>query len=440
MRSGTAAKSARAILTIGLICFGGGGCRASRVGPSSDGGTDTGASGHAGSNQATAAKKQLDGSDATSSVRHALLGRVVDLGEMKSVYTLADAPDEEVSDPPGDVAVLLSVDSRLSGFRLSTGKPLWTRTTEAPCRHLVLVEHEIYSGCGDTLYAFAEDTGEQSVIERGPGVGDPVVTGGGRIVASTHDGGRITLYRVGTHARLGSKVVPELERAFRRDVLPGPDDHGICTLGLFAVAGRLFYRAGCYDDGLRRQWTKSLPLKIASDNQYEVRQLGPRYLVLDDQNSEREPPLPSQPGPALLLRWEDGNVTVVHDQTFATIDDSSGERSLPAPEVFARTRELDSVSSNGAGFPRREAVVASDDQHSYAIIVNRAAGLVGVDRKTGRVLFLVPVSLGDTWSLELAAGHPVVRTRSVDSWRASIYSRTSGAVLYQDVRPRARGY
>jgi len=440
VRSGTLAQAAQAVLTVGLFCFGAGGCRSSKVGSSSGSDTDTGVAGDTGGFQARTATQQMDGSDANSSVRHALLGRVVDLGEMKSLDTLADAPDEEVSDPSGDVAVLLSVDSRLSGFRLSTGKPLWTRTTEAPCRHLALVEHEIYSGCGDGLYAFAEDTGEQRVIERGPGMGDPIVTGGGRIVASIHEGGRISLFRAGTHARVGSKVVPELERAFRRDVLPGPDSHGICVLGLSAVAGRMFYRAGCYDDGLGRRWTKSLPLKVASDTQYEVRQLGPRYLVLDDQNSERESPLPAEPGPALVLRWKDGDVTLVHDQTFATIEDSSGERASPPPNVFVRTRELDSIASNGAGFPRREAEVVSDDQRSFAIIVNRAAGLAGVDRKTGRVLFLVPLRLGDTWSLELAAGHPVIRTRSVDSWRASIYSPTSGAVLYQDVRPRARGY
>lgn len=440
MRSGALANPARAILSIGLLCLGGG-CPSSKGRPSLTGAPVVDADGRGQpSDQARVATKPPGKSDAASSVRHVLLGRIVDFGEMKAVDTVADPPDEEVSDPSTDVAVLLSVDSALQGFRLSSGKLLWKRTTEAPCRHLSLVQHEILSGCGDSLYVLAEQTGEVSLIDPGPGVGDPVVTGDGQVIASVNDRGRVTLFRARSHTRVGSKVVPELDRAFHREVLPGPDGAGICALGLFASSGRLHYRAGCYDDAFGRKWTKSLPLKLASENQYEVAQLGPRYLVLVDQTSEREPPLPPEPGPTLLLRWADGDVTLTHDQTFATIDDSQGRRSSLTPDAFVRTRELDSISSNGAAFPRRQASVVSDEEHSYAIIVNRAAALAGVDRRSARVLFLVPLGLGDMWSLELASGYPVVRTRFTDHWRASVYSPNSGALLYQDVRPRTPGY
>jgi hypothetical protein len=49
------------------------------------------------------------------------------------------------------------------------------------------------------------------------------------------------------------------------------------------------------------------------------------------------------------------------------------------------------------------------------------------------------MALGDSWSLELVGGHPIVRTRFRDHWVATIHDSTTGATLYRDSRPIARG-
>ncbi len=360
---------------------------------------------------------------------------------MRATDTLVDAPDDETTDATGDTLVVLLVDSTLRGFRLSTGQPLWQRVTAAPCRRLSLAGRNVYAGCGDKLLAFTAGHGAETVVDPGPGAGDPILLNDGATVASVHGDGQVVLYRVDNHQLIASKRMPELSRAFHRRVLAAPAGGGVCVLGLVAApSGRSVYRAGCYDDTLSALWTKPLPLKLAPEVPYDVRQLGPRYLVLDDQESVLQPTLPSGPGRGLILRWRDGQVTFFEDQTFATVEAPDGERLTSTPDVFARTRALGSVAANGAPFSRREAKVVSDQDHSYVVVVNRSAGLAGVERRTGRTLFLVPMALGDSWSLELVAGHPIVRTRFRDHWVVTIHDSTTGATLYRDSRPVARGY
>lgn len=371
--------------------------------------------------------------------RHAVLGRVVDFGEMRATVTLADTPDEEISDPSADVAVLLSVQSRLSGFRLSSGRALWTSKVDAPCRHLVLAGRRVYSGCGDSLYSFGSDSGKQNVVDAGPDVRDPVLVDGGAVIASVHGDGRVSLYSAGADQKLASKALPEIARAMHPRVLAAPAGGGVCAIGLGRRSGRMAYRAGCYDRALEPLWTKWLPLKLTRDVQFEIAQLGPRYLVLDDQESVLDPSLPPGPGNGWLLRWKDGELTPFNGEAFATVE-SPDERPLtPLPDVFARTARLDSVASSGAPFRRREAEVVSTRDKAYAIVMNRAAGLAGVDRKSGRTLFLVPLRVGDIWSLEIIDGYPVVRTRFTSSWLATVHDPMTGAIVYRDERPRAPG-
>jgi hypothetical protein len=94
---------------------------------------------------------------------------------------------------------------------------------------------------------------------------NPLVAGA--VVVSPRDNGQINLYDgVGGNLR-ASKVLPELSRAFHRYVLANPGSGGVCVLGLVAVSAKHFtYRAGCYDDTLTSQWTRSLSMKLPRDS------------------------------------------------------------------------------------------------------------------------------------------------------------------------------
>jgi len=373
----------------------------------------------------------------SSGRRHSVLGRVVNFGEMRATATLTDTPDAEITDPSTGTAVVLSVDSSLAGYRLSSGQAVWTGKGDGPCRHLALAGRHVYSACGDALYSFASESGERHIVDAGPDVRDPIVVDGGAGIASVHGDGRVSIYDSGNEHKVASRLLPEIARAMHPRVVATAG--GVCAIGLGKRSGRLSYHAGCYDRGLEPRWTKWLPLKLTPDVQFGVAQLGPRYLVLDDQESVLDPSLPAGPGDGWVLRWTDGELTPSQHGTFATIESPNGTRLTPSPDIFSQTVRLDSVASNGAGFQRREAQVVSAGGRAYALVVNHAAGLAGVDTSTGQTLFLVPLRLGETWSLEVADGYPVVRTRFRNSWIATIHDPTSGTIVYRDERPRTPG-
>ena len=359
---------------------------------------------------------------------------------MKATVTLTDTPDQEITEPSTDVAVVLSVDARLSGYRLSSGQWLWTSKVDGPCRHLSLAGRMVYSACGDFLYSFVTDSGMHAIVDDGPDVRDPVVVAGGAIVASVRGGGRVSLYAAGSGEKVVSRVLPEIARAMHTRVMADPAGGGVCAIGLGQRSGAMAYHAGCYDRALKPLWTKWLPLKLTPDVQFQVAQLGPRFLVLDDQESVLNPWLPGGPGSGWVLNWNDGELTPFKGDTFATVESPAGTRLRPQPDFFAQTAQFDSVAANGAPFPRRVAQVVSDHGRAYAIVVNRAAGLAGVDTTTGRTLFLVPLRLGDTWSLDVMEGYPVVRTEFTNSWIATVHDPETGATLYRDERPRTPGH
>jgi hypothetical protein len=136
------------------------------------------------------------------------------------------------------------------------------------------------------------------------------------------------------------------------------------------------------------------------------------------------------------LRWRDGEVARFNDKTFATLENVQGERLSSDVDVFRRKRD---PANEHEDIPLRQAKVAGDEKRAFALIANGATVLAGVDRATGRELFLVPLPLGDSWNLEIADGMPVVRTRFADRWEVTIHDPTTGSVLYRDTRPLARG-
>lgn len=364
-----------------------------------------------------------------------VLGRVVGLDGLRAVRTLTDPPDAEVSETEHDVSVLLLEDSRLQGFRMSTGDLLWERTTPAPCRSLLLARSKIYAGCGDKVASFDVTTGADRVVDKGPAAGAPILLMGGSTVAVPGKAGRISLYDAATGRPLVSKVPAELSRAFQRDVLASPASRGICVLGLAAgPRGHLTYRAACYDETLRRQWSQSFA--FAADRPASLRQLGPEYLVIDDQESILDPSLPPGPGRGLLVRWRDGTSHAFEDGTFATFENSIGDPLSLDSDVFALTRTL--APPDPARFPKRSAEVVSDRERVFAVIVNGTASLAGLNRSTGHVLFLIPISVGISWRLSVVRGMPVVRTRFSDRWEVTIYDPVTGSPRYRDSRPRAR--
>jgi hypothetical protein len=382
----------------------------------------------------------LASSDAVLSTdQRLLLGRLVDLGNFHVERTLSDAPDAELVDIRNDVAVVLLADSKIRGFRLSSGEPLWISRSDAPCRNLLLAAGRVYSGCGNQVLSFSVTTGQQRVVDAGPNAGDPFLTESAAVVASRGGKGDIKLYKAGTDRLLARKVIPELSRAFHRYSLanPNPTSAGICALGLAAdTETRMTYRAGCYDGRLVPQWTKSLPIAVPRDNVYDVRQLGPEFLVLDDQYCVLDPAKPPGPGHGLVLRWRDGSVSAFDDQTFATIEDVRGERRALASDAFERTGAL--PADDPGAFPFREAKIVSDHDRVFALVINRATALAGFDRATGKTLFLVPIAIGPVRQLDVVADMPVVRTRFADHWLVTVHDPSTGAIRYRDERPVSR--
>lgn len=365
-----------------------------------------------------------------------VLGRVVSLeDDPRAVRTLADPPDGEVADVERDVAVLLLEDSRLQGYRTSTGALLWERTTAAPCRKLLLAPPKVYAGCGNKVFSFEPTTGAEQLVDAGPGAGNPILVSGGTTVAVLGAAGRVALYRASGGPPTVSKVLPELSRAFQTDIIANPASAGICALGLMSGARRsLTYRAACYDEKLLKQWSQ--PFVFAADRPISLRQLGPEYLVLDDQESILDPSSAPGPGRGLVVRWRDGKARSFDDGTFATLENVAGDRLQTDSDVFALTRTIGPVDA--ARFPTRRADVVADQNHVFVLIVNGATGLAGIDRSNGHVLFLNPVSVGTVWTVQLVGGMPIVRSRYDDRWEVSIYDAVTGRVRYHDARPRTR--
>jgi hypothetical protein len=362
--------------------------------------------------------------------RWLLLGRLVDLGRFEIIQTLSEPPDQEVTLAGQDVGLVRLRDWRIQAFRLSTGERLWEVAPAAPCRNLVPARASVVAGCGDQVVSFALQTGKTTVIDSGSVALDPFVAGDS--IVSPHQDGRVDLFDVSTGRRRAARVLPELPRAFHRYLLPDPGSDGVCALGLISQSGKLMtYRAGCYDGRLAPRWSKSLPMHPPRDPIYDVRQLGPRFLVLDDQYSVLDPSLPPGPGRGYLVRWRDGQMTPFDDQTFATVENGAGERAAGENDPFRGTRDLS--GSPAVGQPR-SAQVVSDDRRAFALITNHVSALAGIDRSSGETSFLVPVTVGAMAKLDVAEGMPVIRTELDNRWVATAHDASTGRILFQDAR------
>jgi hypothetical protein len=136
----------------------------------------------------------------------------------------------------------------------------------------------------------------------------------------------------------------------------------------------------------------------------------------------------------VTVRLRDGTISEFADGTFASLEKRGGER-VTAQAVLDLLRPPPRPAWDHPGFAFRSARVAVDGERAYALIVNESTELVGVELSSGRVLFRVPVALGNAdWALELARGFPIIRSRSEREWRASIHDPSTGRVLYEDQR------
>jgi hypothetical protein len=357
------------------------------------------------------------------------LGRLVDLDTFQVLRTLADVPDEELTDLAAGIATLIPRSGDVTAFDLSDGTTRWYRATTAPCRHLVSTLRGAMSGCGDRVIRFGRADGAETIVDRGPHASDPIVVGS--TIVSPHEDGRINVYDADTGRLRASRVIPELARAYQSWTFGDGAGEGVCVLGLAGTT----YSAGCYDRTLRRRWASRLPVPKRGAEPYDVRQLGPRLLVLDDQSSPNGRFDAPSVGAGVVLSWADGRSTPFSDGTFATIEDRSARRLRPDPDPFTNARLL---PPSGDFRDTRDALIVEDESRAFALIANGATALAGVDRSSGRTLFLVPVPVGRLWKLELANGMPVVRTRFDDHWVVTVHDRKTGTVLYRDARPLAR--
>ncbi|HLK88276.1 MAG TPA: hypothetical protein VKZ18_00200 [Polyangia bacterium] len=366
----------------------------------------------------------------TSGSRGLLLGRLVDLSTLEVVKTLVAVPDEEITDASAGVGIVKLSNNDIGAFDLATGEALWVQTPYAPCGRLQLAGPRVYAACGSKLLAYEVEDGAMTVVDPGPTHAlDPVVSG--NVAFSLHEHDRLNVHDLATGRRVASKVVPELERAFRQYIIADPSGSGACVLGIVVGPNDTWtYKAACYDETLTRRWSKSL--KRAASSLDDVRQLGPRHLVLDDQrpSDEGSPPMS---GRGIVLRWRDGLVTAFDDATFATFEDLRGDRIRPDIDVFRLTRDLDGDHDL---FAYNQATIVNDDERAFALIMNGGTGLAGLDRGTGRALFTVPVPLsGLHWDIGLVGRYPVVRTKFAMAWVLTVHDPLSGEVLYRDARP-----
>jgi hypothetical protein len=388
--------------------------------------------------------------EGTSAARWLLLGRVVNLMPPHKEAGITDsAPEEESSDPGSDFGVLVTGRGELAAYRLSTKDRLWTRSFNLPCRSLVAVRGFVYAECDGQLRSFARGDGATKVLDRGPDV-DQVVSGGGYL-AVHHRSGVVAVFDGERQTVVARKPLAELLHApAGGQLLVSPVVEGWCVLGFSRTGARRqvwAYKLGCYDWRLSRLWSKAISFDLPpeanttdSDPLGAIRQDGPCRFVANDQ------PLryPGRGrGKGIVVRWRDGAVEHFADHTFATIDQAGCERStVPAVlNVFAMKVAPDPRQEE---FPISSAVVAQDGHRAFALIMDGATRLAGVDLAAQKVLFVTAVPLGAAaQKLDIVGGYPVVRTRFLGNprqyWRASIHDPETGRVLYEDERPVGQG-
>jgi len=83
--------------------------------------------------------------------------------------------------------------------------------------------------------------------------------------------------------------------------------------------------------------------------------------------------------------------------------------------------------------------VSDGRSRSFALIQNGGLALGGVDRATGRTLFLVPVRAARVSRLDMAGELQVIRSELDDRWAVTVYDPATGKVLFEDARPPSRG-
>jgi hypothetical protein len=376
-----------------------------------------------------------------------LLGRAVNLRTMRAERTLTEIPPEvELSDMAADVAAARLDDGgegHLEAFRLSTGALLWRKEPFEPCRDLWLAAGHLYAECGDKLLSYAPTNGAEKVVDGGPQVTKALVFRS--MVAAYHRDGRVALFDAATEKRIIQRRLPELARAWGGGIVAPESLPAICAYGRYlnpSMRRGWGYGIGCYSLKLLPLWSKTVSFDFSPDaaaadvatvTSEMVRQEGPSHLVLNDQHEAFQKQING-----VVVRWRDGQVFTFRDQTYATLEGTSGER-LSSPDIaqlFNLARERDSPYE---GFAGRSAKVVTDGKRAFVLIASdESTRLASVEMSTGHVLFSVPVTLGGAdWKLEVVGGFPVVRTRFIQPpthWHASVHDPATGRVVYEDER------
>jgi hypothetical protein len=376
--------------------------------------------------------------------RRLVLGRVVDLATLKAVETpTASVPREELTDPGSGVAIARLKEGgwgQVEAFSLATGKSLWRKAPPVPCDRLVLGRQRCYALCGDRLVSFALATGSEQVVDRGPGVQGSVITGS---LLASYTRTRVSLIDLETQETRQSKRLAELAGADDPAIVPNPAAPGVCVYGRFVGRGLRRgwgFKMACYDGQLSSMWRRAVSFDISPGKAEDIyaltsemdRQAGPHHLVLSDQQEQDD-----TRSTGVIVRWRDGQVTPVNDRVFATLEDSHGER-ITDPAALAVFAPPPGPTPEQETFGPSEASVRVDRNRAYVLSVNRGGALSAVDLVTRKIIFRVPISLGNGhWSLEVASGLPIVRTRFTERrqrWRATIHDPDTGRILYEDER------
>jgi hypothetical protein len=383
--------------------------------------------------------------------RVVVLGRRVDLKTMRAEVTLTDSlPERELNSLVRDLSIIELRNGALEAYKISTGTRIWHAQMPAPSVALVLVGEHVYALCNNRVVAYRLSDGSSTTLSISATVRDLIAHGANLLAAD--DEGRVTVFEAVNNEKLASRVLPELEGSTLDDALVSHPDGAICVVGqssdprasaLHGIQMPSTFALGCYDRELGSIWRKEVKFDVLpGEAPYQVVQLGPYHLVLEDQPNPGED-TPEVAGRGAIVRWRDGAVTAFSDHVFGTIEDANGDRLTTAPAADAFKAPIEPHWEREAiGVDR--AIVRRSASRAYVLIAqgDKATGLSAFDTATGKPLFRTPVPLGaSSWQLEIVGGYPIVRTsfiQNVEKTRVTIHDPDTGAVLYQDERtPRS---
>ncbi|MET0388322.1 MAG: hypothetical protein ABW321_20285, partial [Polyangiales bacterium] len=217
------------------------------------------------------------------------MGRVVDLQTFTQGPLLGHMPEYELNDVAGDIGVTMDWSGRLVAAQLSTASQLWADDSGMSCYRVVLNASRVYANCHQGLFAYDWISGEKHLIARNDPTLEEIALHDSLLILK-REAGVVTLLDEATGKTRAQKQLGELVGTSSASyLLPSPAGPGVCVLGERESdnpQNAHVHRLACYDDKLRRRWSRVLRYATApSERHFHLAYVGARHIVLDDEGS-----------------------------------------------------------------------------------------------------------------------------------------------------------